>query len=461
MSPATTRDAGHAASAARNHTDYPELEDAVGAVERRFAASHPESLALHRRAQRCMPGGNTRTALHFDPFPLYVKWSAGAYVHDVDEHRYLDALGEFSAGLYGHGHPVIDEAALRAMQAGGSNGAPGSAEIRMAELICERFPSIEKVRFCNSGTEANLYAVSLALAATGRSKLICFSGAYHGGVFVFAGGGNAMNAPFDWTVCRYNDAEEACCVIGSLAEDLAAVIVEPMMSNGGCIPATRDFLAALREACSEVGALLIFDEVVTSRMGRSGLGWMHGIAPDMTTLGKYLGAGFSFGAFGGRADLLDWMDPTRLNALPHAGTFNNNVFTMTCGAAGLSKVFTPERADRLFQDGEDLRSKLNAACQAASPCVRFTGCGSVMNVHFHDGPIARPEDLGAEPRGLFKLFHFDLLEAGVYAARRGQFNLSLPMSEADYEVIVRAVGRFLAARGSLIERLFRRSRAVA
>ena len=438
-----------------------DVEREVEAAAARYADAHPASLELHRRAQRRMPGGNTRTALHFDPFPFYVERSAGAGLHDVDGHRYLDALGEFSAGLYGHAHPVIVEAIQRAAQAGGSNGAPGSAEIRMAELVCDRFPGIDKVRFCASGTEANLYALTLAVAATKRTKLVCFTGAYHGGVFMFAGGGSPMNAPFDWTVCRYNDAEAARRTIRRLGADLTAVIVEPLMSNGGCIPATASFLGALREACSEVGAVLIFDEVVSSRLGRSGLQGVHGILPDLTTLGKYLGGGFPFGAFGGRADLLDRMDPTRPDALAHAGTFNNNVFTMACGVAGLSEVFTPERADALFRDGEALRSRLNETCRATSPFVQFTGCGSVMNVHFHAGAITCPEDLAAEPRALFTLFQLDLLEAGVYAARRGQFNLSLPMTAQDHDHIVRAVELFLDRRAPTIRHLCERTLAAA
>jgi glutamate-1-semialdehyde 2,1-aminomutase len=419
------------------------LSAAVGSAQLRYKLANPTSLNLFERARTVMPGGNTRSALYFDPFPLYISRSWSATVEDVDGHAYLDVLGEFTAGLYGHNDQRLAKAMADTLGRGISNGAPSSSEIELAELICDRFPGIERVRFCNSGTEANLYALTLARIAVGRQKVICFSGAYHGGVFMFASGGHAMNAPFDWTVCRYNDMEQVSEAVARIGTDLAAIIVEPMMSNGGCIAATARFLVTLRALASSVGAVLIFDEVVTSRMGESGLQGIHGVLPDLTTLGKYLGAGLSFGAFGGRADLLDRMDPTHPGALPHAGTFNNNSLSMAVGAVGLRTIFTPSRAAQLYSDGESLRTRLNAAARQASADIQFTGCGSVMNIHFTSALIQRPEDLAGEDQRLFKLFHLEMLEDGIYAARRGQINLSLPMKDDDFSRIETAVGRFL------------------
>src|SRR5690606_1249150 len=163
-----------------------------------------------------------------------------------------------------------------------------------------------------------------------------------------------MNAPYDWTLAQFNDGAGVAACIERFGPELAPVIVEPMMSNGGCIAADRAFLQTLRDKCSEVGALLIFDEIVTSRMGPGGLQQRLGVAPDMTTFGKYFGAGFSSGAFGGRADVMSLLDPSAPNALLHSGTFNNNVYSMTVGYAALNGVFTPERAERLYADGEAL-----------------------------------------------------------------------------------------------------------
>ena len=416
-----------------------------------YAARHPNSRALHEGARAFMPGGNTRSALYWEPFPLYVAHSRGCRLCDQDGHDYLDALGDFTAGLYGHSDPVIANAVSQVVAGGFARGAPGTGEIDLAQLLCERFPGIERVRFCNSGTEATLYAISLARIATGRGKLLCFSGAYHGGVFGFPPGGNPMNAPYDWTQATYNDAAGALDVIRGLGDDLAAVVVEPMLSNGGCIPARADFLKALRTGCDEVGALLIFDEIVTSRMGAGGLQALLGVRPDLTTLGKYIGAGFAFGAFGGRADVMDLMSPERPDGLVHAGTFNNNAYSTTVGAAALRQVFTPERAQRLLADGEALRDRLNAWAREIAPAAQFTGVGSAMNIHFCRGEIRSPQDLAREPRSLLRLFHYDLLEQGVYAAVRGQLNLSLPMGDRDFAVIETAVMASLTRRAALIE----------
>ncbi|WP_162918536.1 aspartate aminotransferase family protein [Taklimakanibacter deserti] len=427
------------------------LVSAVETAVQTYAGANPTSRALFERAHLSMPGGNTRSALHFDPFPLYVENSSGCHLTDRDGHDYLDVLGEFTAGLFGHQDPVITQAIAETTRQGMVNGAPGESEIKLAEWVCARFAGIEKVRFCNSGTEANLFALALAKAATGRSKFICFAGAYHGGVFNFGTAGGAMNAPYDFVKCPYNDIEACVSAIRRVGADLAAVIVEPMMSNGGCLPAAPEFLAALRRECSAVGALLIFDEIVTARMGDGGMQGIVAVTPDLTTLGKFLGGGFSAGAFGGRADLLDLMDPARPDALIHAGTFNNNPYTMAVGYAALSSLFTPARARKLFDDGEALRARLNAMAAEISPAIQFTGVGSIMNIHFVKGPIRRPGDLAGEPRSLFRLFHFDLLARGLYAAARGQINLSLPMGVREFDLITEAVADFFRGRRALLQ----------
>jgi glutamate-1-semialdehyde 2,1-aminomutase len=427
------------------------LTDALADAIREYTARNPASRALFERAQRVMPGGNTRTAIFFEPFPLYIPEGAGAYIVDADGHRYLDVLGEYTAGLFGHSERRILDAAFAAAAHGVSNGGPNVHEIELAELLCARFPSLAQVRFCNSGTEANLYALSLARVVTGRSRFLCFQGAYHGGVFVFAQGGSPINAPFEWIIGPYNDAERTVSSIRAVGADLAGVIMEPMLTNAGCIPATKEFISVVREECSRSGAALIFDEVVTSRHGEGGLQGLLGVRPDLTTFGKYIGGGFSFGAFGGRAQYMARMDPRRADAIPHAGTFNNNVFSMSAGAMALRSVYTAERAQALFQSGESLLNRLNELCRRTTTAVQFTGMGSTINVHFHRGVIHAPEDLAREPKGLITLFHFDLLAQGIYAARRGQLNLSLPMGQEEEESICQAVRAFLNRRIALIE----------
>lgn len=429
--------------------------DWLGAVlaeaERLYAERNPTSGTLYQRAQAVMPGGNTRTALHFDPFPLYMTSSAGSTVTDADGHEYVDVHGEFSAGLFGHKHPVITDAVRSVLDNGFSNGGPGEAEIKLAELVCARFPSIETVRFCNSGTEANLYALTLAKAFTGRKTVLVFSHGYHGGVLAFPNANNPMNVPMDFIIAPYNDGEEVTRLFAERGRELAAVIIEPMMSSGGCIVADTNFLALLRRKCTETGTILVFDEIVTSRMGFGGMQAMTGIIPDMTTLGKYIGGGFSAGAFGGRADIMAQMDPTRPNALVHAGTFNNNLFTMTAGSTALETVFTREAAEALFESGERLRAMLNATFLASGIPAQAIGLGSIMNIHFTARTIRRPEDTFAADKRLYALLQLDLIEQGIYIARRGQIILSLPMTDDQIDKVHQAVTLFATRRKNLFD----------
>ena len=198
-------------------------------------------------------------------------------------------------------------------------------------------------------------AVAAARALTGRDKILVFAGGYHGGVFYFRGKGSAVNAPFDFLVGEYNDIEGTRALIAPHHADLAAILLEPMLGGSGCIPATREFLADLRALANETGAILIFDEVMTSRLAPGGLQEVHGILPDMTTLGKYVGGGMSFGAFGGAARIMEWFDPRRADGFQHAGTFNNNVLTMNAGHIGLTEL---RRARRLNDFGDGLRERL-------------------------------------------------------------------------------------------------------
>ncbi len=404
---------------------------------------------MHERAAAVLPGGNTRTVLYHRPFPLRIAKAWDAVLEDVDGHRYVDLLGEYSAGLYGHSHAVVVGAMTDALREGISRGAHTEYEVRLGEAVCERFASIERVRFTNSGTEANLMALSAARAHTGRERIVVFRGGYHGGLLTFATGPSPVNAPYDVRVVSYNDPDAAVAVITEDATDIAAVLVEPMLGSGGCIPGERDFLAALRAATAETGALLIFDEVMTSRIGAGGMQGRLGITPDLTSLGKYIGGGASFGAFGGREDVMALFDPSRPDALPHAGTFNNNVMSMAAGHAGLTRVYTPEVAETHSARGDALRERLNSQFAAAGAPMQATGVGSLLTVHATTARIRRPEDLvGADPR-LLELLFLDLLERGYYIAPRGYLALSLAVSEDDVEGFLSAVADAVGDRRGL------------
>jgi glutamate-1-semialdehyde 2,1-aminomutase len=430
-----------------------DLDAALAEAVESYRAHNPKSLARHREACAAMPGGNTRTVIHVDPFPLAIQRGEGARLTDLDGHEYVDFLSEFTAGIYGHSHPLIRAAVLEALDSGLNFGGHNRVEGAFAAAVCARFPSIERVRFTNSGTEANLMAVAAARAITGRAKILVFEGGYHGGVFYFRDGGSPINAPYDYLVGRYNDLAAGRETTLAHRGDLAAILVEPMIGSGGCIPGEREFLAGLRALADETGAILIFDEVMTSRLAPGGLQEALGILPDLTTLGKYVGGGMSFGAFGGRAALMDRFDPCRADAFPHAGTFNNNPLTMSAGLAGLTRIYTPERAHALNAWGDELRERLNGIARRRGLAMQFTGQGSMMAVHMTDAPIRTPADAAKGNAGLRDLFYFDMLARGVWIAKRGMIALSVALDAADGERFLAAVAEFAESRAPLFAAL--------
>jgi glutamate-1-semialdehyde 2,1-aminomutase len=426
-----------------------DIAAALAEAQEHYRAANPKSLAQYEAACAALPGGNTRSAIFVEPFPLTMVRGEGSRLWDLDGHEYVDFLSEFTAGLYGHSHPLIRRAIDRALDSGVNFGAHGAAEARFAEAVCARFPSIDLVRFTNSGTEANLMAVAAARAITGRGKILVFAGGYHGGVFYFRGKGSAVNVPYEFLIGDYNDIPGTRALVAPHREDLAAILIEPMLGGSGCIPATREFLADLRALASETGAILIFDEVMTSRLAPGGLQEAHGILPDMTTLGKYVGGGMSFGAFGGKAALMEWFDPRRKDGFQHAGTFNNNVLTMNAGYVGLTEIYTPERAGQLNRFGEGLRDRLNAAVRRRGIAMQFTGLGSMIGVHMTDAPIRNAADAAKGHAGLLDLFYFDLLARGIWIAKRGMMALSIALDEADADKLAAAVEEFADTRAPL------------
>ncbi|HEX7286716.1 MAG TPA: aspartate aminotransferase family protein [Candidatus Angelobacter sp.] len=414
-----------------------------------YAANNPKSRERHVEACTVLPGGNTRTVLFYPPFPLTMVRGKDSRLWDADDHEYIDLLGEYTAGLYGHSNPAIRAAIEKALDGGIDRGSQNGLEAKLAAVLCARFPSLDFVRFTNSGTEANLMAISAARAITRRTKVLVFDGAYHGGVFSFAGGGNRINAPFEFVVASYNDLDPTMDLLQRNTKDLAAVIIEPMMGAGGCIPADKSFLQALRDATREHGIFLIFDEVMTSRLSPSGLQGRHGILPDITTLGKYIGGGMTCGAFGGRAEIMQYFDARQANAFPHAGTFNNNVLTMSAGLAGMS-IYTPEAAEQLNARGDRLRRRLNDLVKKEGVKMQFTGTGSMLNVHMCTGPIRNPAEAAKADKDLADLFFFDLVAQGFWLARRGMIVLSLPNTDAECDQFAGAVEEFVATRRPLL-----------
>jgi glutamate-1-semialdehyde 2,1-aminomutase len=433
----------------RKYLPAENIDDALAAAVANFIAKRPRTAAMHARAKAVMPGGNTRTVLFSQPFPIRVANAEGCRLTDVDGHHYVDFVGEYSAGVYGHSHPQIKAAVEQAMKGGLNIGAHHEQEVVFAEAVAARF-SLERVRFTNSGTEANMMALAAARNHTGRPAIMPMEGGYHGGTLYFTHGASPVNAPFDCVMGQYNDVEATRNLIRTHAGRLAAVILEPMLGGGGCIPANLAFLHMLREECKRHGIVLIFDEVMTSRLHPGGLAATMGIAPDLKTLGKYIGGGMSFGAFGGRADIMDQFDPAGSKALPHAGTFNNNTLTMQAGYVGLTQVFTPEACIALNRRGDALKARLNTLFMTNQARMQVTGVGSLLTLHPLAGEISSADDAGkADPR-LKRLIYFHLLDDGIYLAERGFAALTLVLGEDEFSALEDSLQHFIERYRSLI-----------
>ncbi|MDH3249428.1 MAG: aminotransferase class III-fold pyridoxal phosphate-dependent enzyme [Acidimicrobiia bacterium] len=411
-----------------------DLDRLVADAHASYVARHAASAELHGRASRVMPGGNTRSVLHFDPFPFRVASASGAEIIDVDGHTYVDFLGNYTAGLFGHSPKVIADSVIEALSSGFALGATHPTEIELAELLCSRFEALERVRFTNSGTEANLMAIGTALHHTRRTGVGVFEGAYHGGVLSFGhGAAHPLNVPHRFVLVPFDE-------MGGLGrlfadDDLGCVIVEAVQGAGGCIPASEEFISELSQRCTDTGTVLILDEVMTSRLGPGGAQRLYGIRPDMMSLGKYLGGGMTFGAFGGRADIMAHFDPAAAGVLTQAGTFNNNIVTMTAAKAAVSQLLDDERLAEVNGRGDTLRRSLDAVLRNADLRMWVTGRGSMLTVH-------------AEDDRLLDLYFHAMLADGHYLARRGFIALSFEIDDSHCDRLVSATEHWVARVGA-------------
>ncbi|MBI2462560.1 MAG: aspartate aminotransferase family protein [Candidatus Rokubacteria bacterium] len=429
-----------------------------------YRAKTARSRELFEEACQVLPGGNTRTTIFFDPYPFYAARGAGARIWDVDGTERLDFNGNYTSLILGHAPPAVVQAVREVVERGLAFPAPSEHELRLAQELCRRVPSLDRIRFVNSGSEATLMAIRAARAFTGRPKLAKFEGSYHGThdwvqVSVAppvaeagsrrrpkpipAGAGLPPAISKNVVVLPWNDPEAAARRIEQAKDELACVIVEPMQGIGGMIPPADGFLPALREVTARHGILLIFDEVITFRLAPGGAQSLLGITPDLTTLGKFIGGGLPAGAFGGRADVMAVFDPRGgTPKVTHGGTFNANPLM---GAAGLAtlRALTPEVYARLDRLGELLRSRVRELFKARRVKAQITGAGSLFFLHWTPKPVrdyrsSRPLD----PEQPMRAF-LGLLNEGILLSQRGLGCLSAAMGEAEVERFVEALGRVL------------------
>ncbi|MER3397442.1 MAG: aspartate aminotransferase family protein [Chloroflexota bacterium] len=434
------------------------------AAERVYSERNRRSAELYARAQRVLPGGNSRTTVFFSPYPFYAVRGEGCRVWDADGHVRVDFLNNYTALILGHAHPKVVAAIAEAAARGTSFAAPTEYEIRLAEELCRRVKSVEQVRFTNSGTEATMLAVRAARAYTGRPKIAKFEGGYHGShdyAAVSVGPDPDRAGPTDWpqpvpdgpgipesilgtvVILPYNNLEAVSRILEREGKEVAAVIVEPLMGAGGAVPATVEFLRGLWELTRRLGIVLIFDEVIAFRLAYGGAQEYFGVEADLTTFGKIIGGGLPVGALGGRADIMGLFDPRRPDRIGHGGTFNANPVTMAAGLATLAEL-TPAAYEHLNRLGELARRRLWQAFERLELPAQVTGAGSVFAVHFTAEPVTdyRSARRGANPE-LLRRLHLGLLNEGVIIAPRGMGCISTPMTEAEVEFLGQAVEKAL------------------
>lgn len=426
------------------------------------------SATLFERAKAVLPGGNTRHTVYFAPYPIYAASGQGCRVTDVDGKTYVDFISNASAAVHGHNHPQIVAAAQRQLSTLMSVGLPTESEIVLAEKIVERLPAVDKVRFCNSGSEAVMFAIKAARAFTGRPKIAKIEGAYHGGYdpaetslasgpanwgeqLAPASVANSKGTPEgmlrDVVILPMNDIETSRAILQHHARDLAGVLIDPLPSRMIFAAASPEYLAFLRRFTSEIGALLILDEVYSFRMGFHGAQGELGVSPDVTALGKIIGGGFPVGAVGGRTDVMAVFDQTVGTPLaPHGGTFNGNPMTMAAGAAALD-LLTQDAHAHLRALGDRARSGLDAAFKAAGVEGHSRGYGSMVGVRLgpNDYGDYRGFHRGMKANLALGLVHRELLNAGFLIMPNGCILLSTPMSETEIDQLAGAFENSLAS----------------
>jgi glutamate-1-semialdehyde 2,1-aminomutase len=424
--------------------------DVLTAAEQReretYLARTTASAALFARARAVMPGGDTRTGTFHAPYPLFIAEGQGCELVDADGHRYLDTLYNFTSLIHGHAFPPVVDAITAQAVKGTVHGSANALQVALAEVLRARVPSVERLRFCNSGTEATMGAIRAARAFTGRPAILKMAGGYHGSHDPVSIAMSARDEGLppgitpavasDVVVGRFNDLAHTAALVERHRDRLAAVIAEPMLGSGALV-ADLAFLTGLREVTRATGVLLILDEVITFRLGTGGLQGVIGVTPDLTSFGKIIGGGLPVGAFGGRADVMATYDPSRPGTIAHSGTYNGNATTMAAGLATLAR-FDAAAVDAVNAAGDALRARLNAVIQHRGVAAVVTGHGSLMQLHVTAPPVTTPEAGARADLRWVKLMHLALANRGVFSSTRQLYVVPTVATPADLDRFVAA-----------------------
>ena len=404
------------------------------------------SVDLFARALARIPGGVNSPVRSFGSVggtPFFTARAEGPYLYDTDGRRYVDYVQSWGASILGHAHPAVVEAVQRAAAAGTSYGTPTPGEVELAEVVCARVPGVDKLRLVSSGTEAAMTAVRLARGATRRDRIVKFAGCYHGhldALLVAAGSGVATfglpgsagvtaGTAADTIVVPYNDLDALDAMIGARGPEIAAVLVEPIAANMGLVPPAPGFLEGLRERCTAIGALLVFDEVITGfRVGPAGAQGRFGIAPDLSIFGKIMGGGLPLAAVGGTAALMDELAP--LGPVYQAGTLSGNPLATAAGLAVLARLDADAYAT-LELKAQRLEGMLRDACVSAAIPAQVTRAATLVGIFFGSMPVHDYEGARAADQERYARCFHALLDRGVYFAPSGYETLFVSLAHDD------------------------------
>ena len=435
-----------------------------------YRSEHSRSKQLFERACQVMPAGNTRHSIALSPYPVYAARGKGCRIWDVDGEERIDFLNNYTSLILGHANDRVVEAVQQRVACGTCFTAPTQHDVELAELLVERVPYIDQLRFCNSGTEAVLLAVKAARAYTGRLKIAKFEGAYHG-IYDWVqvsegptaanwGEPDAPNSVLEPSappsvasetiVLPWNNSVACSNLIRQHGRDLAALVMDPLPSGIGMIPPVSGFLEMLREETSKCGALLISDQVMSFRLGYHGALHRTGIEPDVVSLGKIIGGGFPVGAVGGSRKVMQVFDHTADCKVHHGGTFNGNPVTMIAGLETMRQM-TPDAFDRLNYLGDYTRERLGRMFRDSGVAAQVVGKGSLFTAHFTEQPLSDFRSLTGFSRTnpIYAGLCHDMLANGIVTSSRGVFGcLSTPMAESDCDRFVNALQRSLATVGA-------------
>ena len=401
-----------------------------------------KSHEVFQKAKKYMPGGDTRTSIFFEPYPIWLEKASGCTITDLDGNEYIDFHNCYTTLVLGHANPKVMAAVREQLLKGTAHGALMPVVMRWAELMSQRVESVKKIRFTNSGTEAVMIAVRAARAFTGKDKILKIEWGYSGSYDPVVYPSNAVGLPIsvlaDSLTIPYNDEKAAERAIVENKERLAAVIVEGILGSAGQIPPKDDYLGFLRQATAANDVLLILDEVQCFRVDYGGIQRVFNISPDITVFGKLIGGGFPVGATGGREDIMNLFSP-EVHKVSHSGTLNANPVTATAGVATLEQ-FTAKEIARINILGNSLANGIRSVLARLNIKGQVTGRGSLQNLHFCQVPVVDGKTAKQiVNQDIMQLLHLALMERGIFMARRGLFAVSTPMIGKEVTLAIKAV----------------------